>query len=121
MANTYIKPKQPPKPGLFGRMGLNKSQGSSASGGQSPLRHLPFLFFLTILGLIYIANNHYADDRLGQISKLEREVKRMQIEYSTLKYEYMTAKTKEDIAKQIEVLGLVPNDKPLIKIEDNGN
>lgn len=115
-ANTYIHPKMPRKPGLFTRMGVGRVDGLSGER-VSPLKHLPYLFFLTLLGILYIANNHYADDRLGKISKLEREVKRMQVEYSTLKFEYMTAKTKEDIAKQIESLGLVPNDKPIIKIQ----
>lgn len=84
---------------------------------QSPLRHLPFLLFLTVLGIVYIANNHYAENRAGDITKMEREVKRMQVEYSTLKYEYMTASTKESVAAQLEEMRLAPNDKPITVVK----
>lgn len=83
----------------------------------SALRHVPFLMYLTLLGLIYIANNHYAEEVAGRITKKERVVKELQMEYSTLKYEYMTASNKEEVASKLEKMGLVPNDKLITKIE----
>lgn len=83
----------------------------------SALKHVPFLIFLTLLGIIYIANSHYSEAKAGQITKLEREVKNLQMEYGTLKYEYMTASNKEEVAQKLEEMGLVPNDEHITKIK----
>jgi hypothetical protein len=118
------KPQQPaeqaegsqPFQFLRDRFSSVQADTSSALGDDAALRHVPFLLFLTLLGLVYIANSHYAEDVAGQIIKAEREVKNLQMEYSTLKYEYMTASTKEDVAAKLDELGLVPNDKLITKI-----
>lgn len=83
----------------------------------SALKHLPYLIFLTLLGIVYIANSHYSEALAGKITKMEREVKNLQMEYGTLKYEYMTASNKEEVAKQLEEMGLVPNDEHITKIK----
>lgn len=83
----------------------------------SALKHVPFLVFLTLLGIVYIANSHYSEAKSGQITKLERKVKDLQMEYGTLKYEYMTASDKEEVARRLEQMGLVPNDEHITKIK----
>ncbi len=71
--NTYIKPKEeekkkkPENPNSFwNRMGARKLKMGEDAG----IKYLPYLLYLTFLGLIYIANNHQAEKLAGQITEL---------------------------------------------------
>lgn len=121
--NRYIKPedketkkkKKSKRTSLFGKMSGFKVK----IGDDVALRYVPYVIFLTFLGLIYIANNHNAEKLAGKITKLEREVKKLQMEYGTLKYEFMNKHNKADIESKMKKLGLYPNDKPIIKVAIN--
>ena len=122
--NRYIKPdekkakkkkKRGKRPSWFNKMaGIKVKVGDDVA-----LRYVPYVIFLTFLGLIYIANNHNAEKLAGKITKLEREVKQLQMEYGTLKYEFMNKHNKEQIAAKMKRMGLYPNDKPIIKVVVN--
>ena len=118
--NTYIKPKpeqeQPepkPKKGLWGKISSTKIKVSD----DVAIKYLPYLLYLTVLGIIYIANAHNAEKLAGEITKTQREVKKLQMEYSTLKYEFMNANNKERVALKLKQMGLQPNDKSVIRIK----
>ena len=68
---------------------------------QTVIRNLPFVFFLAILGILYIANAHYAEKNIREMSQIEKEM-------NELRWEYMTTKSElEYISKQSEVARLV--------------
>jgi len=114
--NTYIKPKEEKvkkeRKGIFGKIASYKINIKD----DLALKYIPYLLYMTFLGIIYIANNHNAEKLAGQITKVERDVKVKQMEYSTLKYEFMNANNKEQTAKQLKQMGLYPNDKPIVRI-----
>lgn len=121
-ANRYIKPeeekakkkrKRRQKPEWMKKFSSIKV----GFGDDAGLRYVPHVLFLTVLGIIYIANNHAAEKAAGEITKLEREVKYLQMEYGTLKYEFMNVHNKASIARDLKKIGLYPNDRPIIKIE----
>ena len=50
---------------------------------QAVVRNLPFLFFLAVIAVIYIANTYYAE-------KTFKEIERTKTELKELKYQYIT-------------------------------
>ena len=68
------KAKAPAKPSAFSNwLAQNMSK-------ESALSILPFLFFLTVLGMLYIANKHYAEKNIRQIEKINKELKELKKE-----------------------------------------
>lgn len=68
------------------------------------LKMLPFLLFLALLGILYIANIYYAEKRIREINDTHRELKE-------LRYEYITGKTRmEDQRKQSEIVKKLENE-----------
>ena len=99
---------------------MNKISSVKVSfGDDNAFRYIPHMVFLTVLGIVYIANNHNAEKLAGKITKTEREVKVLQMEYGTLKYEFMTKHNKDEIADELKKMGLYPNDKPVVKVVVN--
>ena len=50
-------------------------------------RNTPFISFLCLLGLLYIANSHSAESKVGKIITLKNEIKELNWEYLALKSE----------------------------------
>ena len=64
---------------------------------QTVIRHLPFVFFLAAIGILYIANAHYAEKNIREVNQSEKEI-------NELRWQYMTSKSElEYISKQSEV------------------
>jgi hypothetical protein len=53
------------------------------------VRHLPFLFFLVFLGLVYIANGYMAEDAVRKINSINTDLKELRSEYITRKSDLM--------------------------------
>lgn len=46
---------------------------------------LPFMLFIALLGMVYIANTHLAEKNIRTIDKLSKEVKDLNYDYKTTK------------------------------------
>ena len=77
---------------------------------------LPFLFFLTFLGICYIANGYYAEKTIRELFKTNIEVKELRSEYITIKSELEILKQQSQIAVVIRGLGLKESTSPPKKI-----
>lgn len=93
-------------------------------GGLSSLsivNNLPFILFIAFLGVIYIANRHYAENTVRKISSLSKEVKVMSWEFKTLKADLMLRSTQSEVLNLVDTVGLkelvVPPRKIVIKKE----
>ena len=53
------------------------------------VRIMPYVFFLTLLALIYIGNIYYAERTIRDIERTERELKELRSEYITAKSDLM--------------------------------
>jgi hypothetical protein len=74
---------------------------------------LPFIFFIAFLGMIYIANRHFAENNIRDIDKLSTEVKELSWDFKTLKADLMLKSTQTEVAKEVDTIGLIePNDPP---------
>lgn len=83
---------------------------------------MPFVIFLAMLGMVYIANRHFAEKTIRQISKLNKEVKELSWDFKTLKADLMLKSTQTEVAKQVDTFGLKelvePPKKIVIKEEE---
>ena len=77
------------------------------SGGTAFLyQNLPFLFFLGLLGLVYIANVHTAEKKIRQIQKLNSELKELRTQYIFLESENMYAGTQSQMEERLQEMRL---------------
>jgi hypothetical protein len=104
------KAKAPAKPSAFSNwLAQNMSK-------ESALNILPFLFFLTVLGMLYIANKHYAEKNIRQIEKINKELKELKWEHLTAKSILMSKSKQSEVAKITKTFGLNEAVAPPTKI-----
>ena len=77
---------------------------------------LPFLVFLSLLTMLYIANSHMAVKNIRDIDKLNKEVKELSWEYKSLKADLMFKSKLTEVAKKVDTLGIKELTEPPRKI-----
>jgi len=80
-------------------------------------QNMPFILFLALLALIYIANSHMAEKKIRRINQLGREIKELKWEYLNVKSELMFRSKMSEVSKGVEPLGLKELIAPPHKIE----
>ena len=76
-------------------------------------RALPFVLYLALLGMIYIANRHLAEKNIRDIDKISREIQELTSDYKTTKAELAFKSTFSQVQKRVDTLGLkVTQDAP---------
>lgn len=83
---------------------------------QAATRFLPFIIFIAFLGMIYIANRHFAENNIRDIDKLSTEVKELSWDFKSLKADLMLKSTQTEVAKEVDTLGLMEPNEPPLKI-----
>jgi cell division protein FtsL len=81
------------------------------------IKLVPLLLFLTLLGVLYIANNYNYLQHSGELQQVERDIEKLRIEYGTLNYEYINAGKREEIERRTEGMGLQLNQQAPVVIE----
>jgi len=84
----------------------------------SSVRFLPFLLFLTLLGLIYIANIYYAEENIRKIDNINRDLKELRYEYISTHTKLMHISKQSELVKRLEFLGLKESTTPPYKIQE---
>ena len=82
---------------------------------------LPFLIFLCVLVMIYIANSHMAMKNIRAIDNLNKEVKELNWEYKSLKADLMYKSKLTEVAAKVDTLGLKELVEPPKKLVINRN
>ncbi|NJO02606.1 MAG: hypothetical protein HC880_13810 [Bacteroidia bacterium] len=89
-------------------------------GRELSTRYIPRLIYLSIFGIMYIANAHYAERMVREISTLEAEVETLRANHTTIKAEYDTYTGKQsEIAERAKAVGLVESGGKVQKIYVN--
>lgn len=91
--------------------------GGSFLAKDSSVRFLPFLLFLALLGLIYIANIYYAEENIRRIDSISRELKELRYEYISNHTKLMHISKQSELAKRLEFLGIKESVTPPFKIQ----
>ncbi len=85
------------------------------------VKHLPFLFFLALLAIIYIGNSYYAEKNIRHIERTQKKLKELRYEYITTKSKLMHSSRQSMIAKSLTKKGIkestVPPEKIFVKKE----
>lgn len=82
-----------------------------------PVKYLPKILFVMVLGLLYISNTHYAEKTVRKISAIQAEVEDMRADYTTLKSDLMFASKQSEVARKVKIFGLKESLKPPYKVE----
>ncbi|MDO9256421.1 MAG: FtsL-like putative cell division protein [Bacteroidales bacterium] len=77
---------------------------------------LPFLVFLTGIGLLYIFNSNYANRTIITISKTKKQIEEQRFEYINTKSKLMQTTRQTEIAKRLQNSGLKESKTPPRKI-----
>jgi hypothetical protein len=80
------------------------------------IRLLPFLIFLTGIGLLYIFNSNYANRTIISISKTKKQIEEQRFEYINTKSKLMQTTRQTEIAKRLLNSGLKESKTPPRKI-----
>jgi hypothetical protein len=70
------------------------------------IRQLPYVLFLTLLGVIYIGNRFYAERMVRQISELKSDVGNLRSEQITITAELMNISRPSEVAAMVELKNL---------------
>ena len=73
---------------------------------ENMVRQLPFVLFLTFLGMIYIGNRFHAERMVRQINELKTEVGNLRSEQITTTSELMNISRPSEVAALVESKGL---------------
>ena len=84
--------------------------------GGLPSRYIPHTLFLTVAGIFYIGNNHWAEKTIRKIDQVQIEVEELRADYTSLKADYMFASKQSEVAKKIRKTGLRESSAPPNKI-----
>jgi hypothetical protein len=83
---------------------------------ETATRALPFVLFLFLLGMIYIANRHLAEKNMRDIDKISKEVKELSWDYKTAKADLAFKSTLTQVVKRVDTLGIKEALQPPQKI-----
>jgi hypothetical protein len=73
---------------------------------ENMVRQLPYILFLTFLGVIYIGNRFHAERMVRQINELKIEVGNLRSEQITITSELMNISRPSEVAALVESKGL---------------
>ncbi len=82
-----------------------------------PVKYLPKILFVMVLGLLYISNTHYGEKTVRKINNLQAEVEDLRADYTTLKADLMFASKQSEVAKKVRDLNIKESLKPPFKVE----
>lgn len=117
MAKNFNKPKVKArsKGSLFTFLEKNLKVDAVFEDGL-PVKYLPYIFYVTAIGIFYIGNSHYAEKTIRSISKTQVEVEDLRADFTTLKADYMFDSKQSEVASKVEAIGLYESSVPPNKI-----
>jgi hypothetical protein len=77
---------------------------------------LPFIFFLTFIGILYIANGYYAEKVVRDLYKTGNDVKELRSEYITIKSELNYKSKQSQVAQATKAIEVYESTTPPTKI-----
>lgn len=121
--NTFKKEEKSKKKKETGK--VSKSLANIFSGNflskDNVVGFLPFIFFLTFLGILYIGNGYYAEKIARDLHKTGNAVKELRSEYITIKSDLNFKSKQSQVAQATEPLGIIESTTPPTKIVVEGN
>lgn len=83
------------------------------------MKSIPFVLYVTLLIVLYIANSYYAEKKIIEIEKIKKELKELRSENITSKSNWMYCSRQSAVIKRIAPYGikesLIPPRKIFVK------
>jgi hypothetical protein len=114
------KPREPKGDSRVGKAIRSILDGSILTR-ENAVRLLPFVLFLTLLCVIYIANSYYAEKTIIRTDKIRRELKELGNEFISSKSELMICSKQSELAIMLDSTGIIESLEPPKKIFVNPN
>jgi len=73
---------------------------------EAATRALPFILFIALLGMIYIANRNFAERNIRDIDKVGKQVNELSWQYKSAKARLAFKSTLTEVVKKVDTLGL---------------
>jgi cell division protein FtsL len=67
---------------------------------------MPFIFFLTGIALVYIANSYYAEKTIREIDMTAKDLKELRSEYISVKSDLISKSNQSQVANAVLPMGL---------------
>jgi len=83
---------------------------------ESTIKSVPFILFLALLGMLYIANNHYYERTVRSTNHIKKELKELRFEYIATKSQYSDSTKQSKVARRLAELGIHEAVRPPEKI-----
>lgn len=83
---------------------------------ENVVRGLPFVLFLTFLGLLYIANGYNTEKLVRELDNINDELKELRSEYITIKSDLNYESKQSQVASKSELFGVKESTVPPTKI-----
>jgi hypothetical protein len=122
--NTFKSEPKPEKSKSIASSGFsifklieNKLKMDSLFKEGVPVEYFPYILYVSVIAIFYIANSHYADKTVRDIAKMKAEVEDLRADYTTLKSDYMFASKQSEVARNVEPMGLFESAEPPYTIE----
>lgn len=80
-------------------------------------KNLPYIFFLVLLAMCYIANAHYTEKRIRKIDKLKVEIKELTWTYMSVKSDAIYQGTYTNLKSQVKSSQLSNSGAPPQKLD----
>lgn len=116
---SEVKPKKPVKQNRVTRSVVDVVSGSFLIG-ENTKKMLPFILFLSLMSLGYIANGYYAEGKVRQMNTITKDLKELRSEYIISKSDLMFISKQSAVAKAAASTGLresvVPPKKIIIRV-----
>ncbi|HOP13289.1 FtsL-like putative cell division protein [Lentimicrobium sp.] len=80
------------------------------------VKQVPFILFLTLIAIFYIANSFNAEKTIIDISRTKKELQELRYEYITTKSNLMFHSKQSEVASRLKNSGLKESLEPPVKI-----
>ncbi|MCX6287499.1 MAG: FtsL-like putative cell division protein [Bacteroidetes bacterium] len=121
-AETKTSPEaKPAKKSHKGRRRVQDVLGGDYLLKKSVVDNVPFLIYLTVLALFYIANTYNTERMYKQIEKTKAELKELRFEYITARSSLMFESKLSELNKRTQAIGLRETLIPPYKIFYSGD
>ncbi|MEY4594370.1 MAG: hypothetical protein RIQ47_780 [Bacteroidota bacterium] len=78
--------------------------------------NMPYILFLTLLVMFYIANSYYAERIIREIDKTKTEMKEKSAEFISTRSQLMYKSKQSEVADAVEMMGLNESVEPPQKL-----
>ncbi len=114
--NTYQNQEKKERKSLFSKL-ENFTRLDPAFEDGLPVKFMPYIIYITMVGVFYIGNTHYAEKTSRKINNVQNEVEELRADYTTLKANFMKDSKQSEVAEKVKRLGLEESIVPPYKID----